>query len=57
MFCSLPNLSQLYLADNQLSDINFDLNCLKTLRHVDLQGNKIKRLDKVTIQYLKIKLR
>ena len=48
MFCSLPNLSQLYLADNQLSDINFDLNCLQKLRHVDLQGNKIKRLDKVS---------
>jgi Leucine-rich repeat (LRR) protein len=47
MFCSLPTLSQLYLADNQLSDINFDLSCLKNLRHVDLQGNKIKTLDKV----------
>ena len=50
LFCSLPNLSQLYLADNQLSDISFDLNCLKSLRHVDLQGNKIKRLDQVQIQ-------
>lgn len=49
LFCSLPNLSQLYLADNQLSDINFDLNCLKSLRHVDLQGNKIKRLDQATL--------
>lgn len=51
LFCSgvLPELSDLYLGDNQLQDINFDFACIKKLHFLDLSRNKIKRLDKLTL--------
>lgn len=52
MFCDLPNLSELLLSDNQLQKIEFSLNCLKQLRYLDLQYNKIKRLDNATLHKL-----
>lgn len=50
LFCVLPNLTDLYLGDNQLETINFSLDCLEKLRYLDLQYNKIKRLDQKTIE-------
>jgi len=49
-FCDLPSLSDLYLGDNQLTDLDFDFQCIKKLRMLDVQRNKIKRLDKQTMK-------
>jgi len=48
-FCGLPNLKDLYLGDNQLTDLDFNFKCIKKLRFLDVQRNKIKRLDKRTL--------
>lgn len=40
VFCDLPNLMDLHLGDNNLTDINFDLDCIKNLRFLDLKRNK-----------------
>lgn len=45
MFCDLPGLKDIYLGDNQLKSIEFEFECIKKLRFLDLQYNKIKRLD------------
>ena len=50
MFCDLPALSDLYLGDNQLKSIEFEFECIKKLRFLDLQYNKIKRLDNKTLK-------
>ena len=52
MFCGLPGLKDLYLGDNQLKSIDFDFGCIKQLRFLDLQYNKIKRLDEHTMQQI-----
>jgi len=52
MFCELPELLDLHLGDNQLSDINFSLSCLKKLRYLDLEFNKIRNLRKDTLDKL-----
>lgn len=52
MFCELPNLLDLHLGDNQLSDINFSLECLEKLRYLDLEYNKIRNLRPDTLQKL-----
>jgi len=49
MFCELENLLDLHLGDNQLSDINFSLSCLKKLRYLDLEYNKIRNLARSTL--------
>jgi len=54
MFCELPELLDLHLGDNQLSDINFSLSCLKKLRYLDLEFNKIRNLRKDTLDKLDI---
>ena len=36
-FCGLPELKDLYLGDNQLTDIDFNINCINNLRYLDLQ--------------------
>jgi Leucine-rich repeat (LRR) protein len=50
MFCDLPGLKDLYLGDNQLKSIEFEFDCIKNLRYLDLQYNKIKRLDEHTMK-------
>merc|ERR1719309_1767775 len=54
MFCELPELLDLHLGDNQLSDINFSLSCLKKLRYLDLEFNKIRNLRRDTLDKLDI---
>ncbi len=53
MFCNLPMLTDLYLGDNQLRTVNFSLDCMEQLRYLDLQYNKIERLDNKTISKIK----
>ena len=48
-FCGLPALSDLYLGDNQLQDLDFNFECIKNLRFLDVRANKIKRLDRTTL--------
>lgn len=40
VFCNLYSLRDLHLGDNYLKDINFDVDCLKNLRFLDLERNK-----------------
>jgi Leucine-rich repeat (LRR) protein len=42
MFCPLTALEELYLGDNQLQGVEFDFKCIKKLRHLDLEYNKIR---------------
>lgn len=49
MFCTLPNLGDLHLGDNQLTDINFSLECMKKLRYLGLEYNKITNLANKTL--------
>lgn len=39
VFCELPELEDLHLADNHLIEINFNMLCLKKLRFVDFERN------------------
>ncbi|KAI5734987.1 hypothetical protein M8J77_012863 [Diaphorina citri] len=41
LFCALPNLLHLYLGDNLLKGIHFDLECMEKLVYLDLERNKI----------------
>lgn len=41
VFCDLPSLQHLYLADNYLPSINFNVLCLKRLLFLDLENNNI----------------
>lgn len=43
VFCDLPNLHQLYLGNNYLPGINFNVRCLKKLEFLDLEQNNITR--------------
>jgi len=49
MFCELPELLDIYLGDNQLTDISFSLECLRKLRYVDLSYNKFRNLKESTL--------
>lgn len=40
VFCDLPNLLDLYLGDNTLTALHFNISCLHKLRFLDLQRNK-----------------
>lgn len=52
LFCDLPSLMDLHLGDNQLTDINFSLSCLRQLRYLDLEYNKITNIPKKTLDLL-----
>ncbi|XP_050306117.1 trophoblast glycoprotein [Anthonomus grandis grandis] len=41
VFCDLPNLHDLYLGDNNIPSLNFNILCLKKLRFLDLEHNNI----------------
>ena len=49
MFCDLPALLDIHLADNQLTDISFSLDCLQQLRYVDLSYNKMRNIKQSTL--------
>lgn len=44
VFCDLPSLRDLHLGDNYLSEINFNVICLKRLRFLDLESNRFEQL-------------
>ncbi|XP_026474196.1 phospholipase A2 inhibitor [Ctenocephalides felis] len=46
VFCDLPSLRDLHLGDNYLSEIDFNFLCLKNLRFLDLERNKIEYFKK-----------
>ena len=50
MFCPLVSLEELYLGDNQLQGVEFDIKCLRNLRHLDLEYNKIRRFPNSTLR-------
>ncbi|XP_018570862.1 phospholipase A2 inhibitor [Anoplophora glabripennis] len=41
VFCDLPNLQHLYLGDNYIPCLNFNVTCLPKLTYLDLEGNNI----------------
>ena len=45
----VPALTDLYLANNQLFDVNFQFECIEHLRFLDLSYNKIKRINRATM--------
>ncbi|XP_071867214.1 trophoblast glycoprotein-like [Bombus fervidus] len=44
VFCDLPNLLDLYLGDNALTALHFNISCLHKLRFLDLQRNKFTKV-------------
>lgn len=44
VFCDLPNLLDLYLGDNALTALHFNISCLHKMRFLDLQRNKFTRV-------------
>ncbi|CAL7937813.1 unnamed protein product [Xylocopa violacea] len=44
VFCDLPNLLDLYLGDNALTTLHFNISCLHKLRFLDLQRNKFTKI-------------
>lgn len=44
VFCDLPNLHDLYLGDNYIPSINFNVSCLPLLRFLDLERNNVSKL-------------
>ncbi|CAG9768874.1 unnamed protein product [Ceutorhynchus assimilis] len=43
VFCDLPYLHDLYLGDNYIPSLNFNILCLKKLRYLDLESNNISK--------------
>ncbi|KAF2885256.1 hypothetical protein ILUMI_20922 [Ignelater luminosus] len=41
VFCDLPSLMDLYLGDNYIPGLNFNITCIKKIRFLDLQHNNI----------------
>lgn len=41
VFCDLPNLHDIYLGNNNIPNVNFNINCMKRLRYIDLEQNNI----------------
>lgn len=44
VFCDLPQLEDLYLGDNSLRELNFNLTCLHHLRFLDLERNNFESI-------------
>lgn len=44
VFCQLPKLQDLFLTDNRLRDFDFRIDCLHSLRNINLERNMIARL-------------
>ncbi|KZC13104.1 PREDICTED: phospholipase A2 inhibitor [Dufourea novaeangliae] len=44
VFCDLPRILDLYLGDNALTALHFNISCLHNLRFLDLQRNKFTKI-------------
>lgn len=49
MFCCLPSLMDLQLGDNNISEVNFNFDCIQNLRFLDLRNNKIHSISNRTL--------
>lgn len=45
VFCNLPNLHDIYLGDNNIPKLNFNIRCLPKLRYLDIEDNNITKFD------------
>lgn len=45
VFCDLPQLMDLYMGDNNLKEINFNIKCLQHLHFLDLERNRFETLN------------
>lgn len=52
LFCDLPNLIHLYLGDNYLKGIHFELECMKKLVYLDIERNNISVLQRDDLELL-----
>lgn len=52
VFCPLPSLLDLHLSNNQLTNIDFNIQCLPHLRFIDLEGNHIRALSEEQLSTL-----
>lgn len=50
VFCDLPNLHDIYLGDNNIPRLNFNVQCLRKLRYLDLERNNITRFSLQDLQ-------
>ncbi|RZC41756.1 LRR 8 domain containing protein, partial [Asbolus verrucosus] len=41
VFCDLPDIHDIYLGNNNIPSLNFNIRCLKKLRYLDLEQNNI----------------
>ncbi|XP_056630097.1 phospholipase A2 inhibitor [Diorhabda carinulata] len=41
VFCDLPNIHDIYLGNNNIPSLNFNITCLPKLRYLDLEKNNI----------------
>lgn len=44
VFCDLPALGELYLADNLLTEMDFNLICMRRLHFLNLEGNRFQQV-------------
>ncbi|XP_044262926.1 trophoblast glycoprotein [Tribolium madens] len=49
VFCDLPDLHDIYLGDNNIPKLNFNLRCLKKLRYLDLENNNITKFSEADL--------
>lgn len=52
VFCDLPNLQQLYLGNNYIPHLNFNVTCLKKLEFLDLEANNISKFTQTDLSEL-----
>lgn len=52
VFCPLLSLLDLHLSNNQLTSIDFDIQCMPHLRFIDLEGNQIRGLSEEQLSTL-----
>lgn len=52
VFCDLPALRELYLADNLLSEVNFNVTCMRKLHFLNLERNRFELVRTKDLQLL-----
>ncbi|CAG9859560.1 unnamed protein product [Phyllotreta striolata] len=54
VFCDLPNLHDIYLGDNYIPSLNFNVTCLPKLRYLDLESNNITKFTQSDLDRLDV---
>lgn len=52
VFCDLPALRELYLADNLLTEVNFNVACMRQLHFLNLERNRFEQVRARDLQLL-----